>query len=92
MDMNVTEENVLSLMTYYLIEMAKFLGPIFFIIILIIFASSYVQIGWLLTFESLKPKLSSLNPISGAKNLFGMRAVVEFLKSSLKLLVVAIVV
>lgn len=92
MDMKVTQENVLSLMTYYLIQMAKFLGPIFFVIVIIIFASSYMQIGWLLTFEPLKPKLSILNPISGAKSLFGMRAVVEFLKSSLKLLVVAIVV
>lgn len=92
MDMNVTQENVLSLLTYYLIQMAVFLGPIFFVIIVIVVASYYVQIGWLFTFESLKPKLSSLNPINGAKNIFGLRAIIEFLKSSLKLIVVAIVV
>lgn len=44
----------------------------------------YVQVGFLFTTETLKPKLEKINPIKGMKNLFSSRAVVELLKSILK--------
>ncbi|XID96099.1 flagellar biosynthesis protein FlhB [Paenibacillaceae bacterium WGS1546] len=92
LNMQVTDENVLALFTHYAFQMLLLLAPIFVIVVVIAFAGNYVQIGWLFTVKPLQPKLEKLNPINGAKNIFGMRSVVEFLKSSLKLLTVAVIV
>ncbi|MFC5532470.1 flagellar biosynthesis protein FlhB [Cohnella yongneupensis] len=92
LDMKITEDNVLGLLQYYLLEIVKFLAPIFLVVLLIIFAAYYIQMGWLVTFEPLKPNLGKLNPLKGLKNMFGMRTVVEFVKSSLKLGVISIAV
>lgn len=58
----------------------------------ILAASGYVlQNGWLITTEPMKPKLSKINPIAGAKKYIQMKTYVEFLKNFLKLAVVAAV-
>lgn len=88
----VTQQNVLSLFSHYAYQMLFMLSPIFIISIVIVFASHYVQFGWLFTTEPLKMKLNKLNPLNGLKNMFGMRTVVEFAKSSLKLVSVGVVV
>ncbi|TVX97650.1 flagellar biosynthesis protein FlhB [Cohnella terricola] len=92
LNMEVTDQNVLALFTHYALRMLILLSPIFLIVVVIAFASNYVQIGWLFTLEPLKPKFDKLNPINGAKNIFGPRSLVEFLKSSLKLTSVALIV
>ncbi|QMV40155.1 flagellar biosynthesis protein FlhB [Cohnella cholangitidis] len=92
LNMEVTDQNVLGLFSQYAIQILIVLSPIFIIAVVVAFASYYVQIGWLFTFEPLKPKLDKLNPINGAKNIFGMRTIVEFLKSSLKLIAVGLIV
>lgn len=92
LNMDVTDANVLNLLSHYSVQMLIFLAPIFVIVVVIAFASHYVQFGWLFTFEPLTPKLEKLNPLTGAKSIFGMRSVVEFLKSSLKLLTIGLVV
>ncbi|MFC4598956.1 flagellar biosynthesis protein FlhB [Cohnella hongkongensis] len=92
LNMQVTDSNVLALFNHYAIQMLILMAPVFIIVVVIAFAANYVQIGWLFTFEPLQPKLEKLNPISGAKNLFGMRSLVEFLKSGLKLVCVAVIV
>lgn len=55
-------------------------------------AGNYVQIGPLFATDPLKMKLERLNPLQGAKRIFSKRALVEFLKSLLKFVVVASVV
>ena len=90
--MDVTENNVLALFGRYAIQLLLILAPIFIVTLILVFASHYVQHGWLFTWEPLKPKLGALNPIAGLKNLFNVRSLAEFLKSTLKLLVVGIVV
>jgi len=92
LNMDVTDSNVLALFNHYAIQMLILLAPVFIIVVVIAFAANYVQIGWLFTLEPLKPKFEKLNPINGAKNLFGMRSLIEFLKSSLKLVSVALIV
>lgn len=42
--------------------------------------ANFVQVGFLITGESLKPQLSKLNPISGFKRMFSFRTFVETLK------------
>lgn len=50
--------------------------------------ASLVQHAPLLSFESIKPKLEKISPAKGAKRLFSSRAVVEFVKGLLKLIIV----
>ena len=47
-------------------------------------AANMVQIGFLFTFEPLKPDLKKLNPAEGAKKIFAMKNVFEFLKNCVK--------
>lgn len=42
------------------------------------------QIGFLFTFEPIIPKLEKLNPVEGAKKIFSMKNVFEFLKNVVK--------
>ena len=48
--------------------------------------SNVLQFGLLLSFESIKPNFSKLNPISKLKNIFSLKNLVEFLKSAAKIL------
>jgi flagellar biosynthesis protein FlhB len=54
-------------------------------------AGHLVQSGILFTAEKMKPKLSKISPIAGFKRLFGMEALMTFLKTLLKLIAVAFV-
>jgi len=92
LNMEVTDSNIYALFTHYVVQMLVLVAPVFVIVVVVAFAGYYVQIGWMFTLEPLQPKLEKLDPLKGAKNIFGMRSVVEFLKSSLKLVSVSIVV
>lgn len=80
-----------TVMTRMLLEVLGVMGwPL--ILFAVLAASGYViQNGWLITTEPMKPKLSKINPISGAKKYIQIKTYVEFLKNFLKLIVVAVV-
>jgi flagellar biosynthetic protein FlhB len=92
LSMDVTSGNVLGMFKSYALQMLMFLAPIFIGVIIVEFAAHYFQVGWLFTLEPLKFKLNPLNPISGFKRLFSARAIVELIKSVLKLLVISVIV
>lgn len=52
----------------------------------------FLQVGALLALKAVMPKFEKLNPITGIKNLFGKKQVVELLKSMFKLAVTGYVV
>ncbi len=52
----------------------------------------FLQVGALLAVKALMPKLEKLNPISGIKNMFSKKQVVELIKSMVKLGVTSYVV
>ena len=47
-------------------------------------AANVAQIGFLFTFEPIVPKLEKLNPVEGAKKIFSMKNLFEFLKNIVK--------
>ena len=47
--------------------------------------SNYLQIGFMFSTEAIQLKLEKLDPIKGFKRIFSWRALVEFLKSILKI-------
>ena len=47
-------------------------------------AANLCQIGFLFTFEPLKPSLNKMNPVEGFKRIFSMKNLFEFLKNCVK--------
>jgi flagellar biosynthetic protein FlhB len=63
----------------------KTTAPILIIAFTTGFITGYAQVGFLFTMETLSIKFSRINPISGLKRLFSLRAVVELIKSIFKI-------
>ncbi|MDW7613337.1 flagellar biosynthesis protein FlhB [Peribacillus simplex] len=80
-----SEENVQIIMIEVLKEMGLVLGPIFAATIVAGVLANVMQIGFLFSAESIQFKLEKLDPIKGFKRIFSMRAIVELLKSILKI-------
>lgn len=58
--------------------------PIFLVTMIVGFVTNIVQVGWVVTGKPLMPKFSKLNPISGFKRMFSLKAVMELFKSLAK--------
>jgi flagellar biosynthetic protein FlhB len=67
------------------------IGPIMAAVFIVAILSNILQVGFLLSGESIKPKLSKLNPLKGFARLFSIQSLMEFVKSMTKLLIVGIV-
>lgn len=52
---------------------------------------SYIQVGFLFTTETLKPKFDKINPMKGLKNMFSSRSLVEMVKSIAKAVLLMLV-
>lgn len=85
---DVTTTNMMTILGQMTYHFLLLMTPIFIISVVLGVAGNYVQIGFLLATDPLKVKLSKLNPIEGAKNIFALRAVIEFLKSISKMVII----
>lgn len=54
--------------------------------------SNYLQVGPLLALEGIKPDLKKLDPVNKLKQMFAVKNLVEFLKSSLKVIILGTIV
>ncbi|WP_210493783.1 flagellar biosynthesis protein FlhB [Patulibacter sp. SYSU D01012] len=81
-----------SLATSTAMLIAQLLLPIAASVAIAAVAINLLQVRWQLTPKAMKPDFRKLNPLQGAKNVFGINAVVETVKSLLKLGIVAGVV
>jgi len=80
-----TARSVASLMVELLWLGIQIVGPLFIVGAVIATLANFLQVRALFTVEPLKPQLSRISPISGAKRMFGLRAWMELLKSLLKI-------
>lgn len=87
----VTPESVVQLLLFVLRQGAGLLLPLWFLVLVVGFLSSFVQIGWLVTGKPLVPDFSKLDPIKGAARFVSKRSLVELLKSLVKVGVVGYV-
>jgi flagellar biosynthetic protein FlhB len=87
MDVTITQKLLWSWFGKIVFLLSPLLGAI---IIAGIFAN-VSQNGFLIVKESLVPKFSKLNPISGLKRLVSVRALIELLKSILKLTIIGVI-
>lgn len=82
------EGSVASLMVNILWLGIQIIWPILATGLLIALAANYIQVGILFTGESMKPQLSRLSLISGAKRMFGIKAWIELAKSLIKVILI----
>ncbi len=76
--------NIHKYMTQVCLLILKLSLPTLLVAMVIGVLVSYMQVGFLFTTETLKPKLEKINPLKGAKNLFSTRSLVELAKSLAK--------
>jgi len=88
-DLNIPEFMVFAekMITLFTLTLSPLLAAVFITAVL----SNIVQVGFMLSGESIKPKLSKLNPIKGFGRLFSKQSFMELFKSLLKLAIVGVV-
>ncbi|MCP3026106.1 flagellar biosynthesis protein FlhB [Halobacillus sp. A5] len=91
MTWEVTVDTVAAVFLEVTVEMAKVIGPLMGIAIVAGIASNLVQVGILFTGEPLKFDLKKVDPIKGAKRIFSARALVELIKSLLKISLIGVI-
>jgi flagellar biosynthesis protein FlhB len=85
----ITMDNIYSVFLEVLFHILIIMAPIMLIFLAAAIISNLIQVGFLLSLDPIKPKLSKLNVIKGAKNLFSKNALANLFKSIAKVSVVA---
>lgn len=75
-----------------IIFIAKGLAPIALGLCTVGIIVNYMQVGFVISFEPLSPKLERINPLEGFKRIFSKRALLELVKSIVKIFGVAYIV
>lgn len=86
-NMHFSYGDIFNLNLNVLERLALILLPIVVPLMLIGIVSNFIQVGFLVTTESLKPSLSKLNPINGFKKIFSGRSLLGALKDVLLIIV-----
>ncbi len=66
--------------------------PMLAVVMVVGVAVNYFQVGFLITLEPIKPELKKINPLDKAKQMFSMKNIIEFLKSAVKVLIIAVLI
>jgi flagellar biosynthetic protein FlhB len=82
---------VIRLLAYHTEKIILLCIPVMLTIVLFALISNLAQVGFSISWQSLEPKFSRLDPINGFKQKFTSRAVVEFLKTLIKVGVISMV-
>lgn len=73
-------------------DMLLMIWPFFLVAIVVGVVTNLVQVGWMVTWKPLTPKLSNASPLKGVKRIFSMRTIVELLKAVFKIVLISILV
>jgi len=87
----VTTVSIFQLAIFILKKTGIILAPLFLVAIVMGIFSSYIQFGWIFTFQPMVPKFSKMNPITGMKRFVSKRSLVELIKSLLKVFLVGVI-
>ena len=87
-----THNTAVVLIRYGFEKIAVIAGPVMLLVFIVALLANSLQIKWKITGKTLKPKLSSINPISGFKRLISKDKIFELIKSVAKIAVMSYVV
>ncbi|TDQ39663.1 flagellar biosynthesis protein FlhB [Aureibacillus halotolerans] len=85
MSASLTIDNVMKLFIEIMVDAGLFLAPIMGVAAAAAIFANYIQVGPMFSGEVIKAKLDRLNPLQGFKRIYSVRALVEFIKSLLKI-------
>lgn len=85
-------EDVNRVVRWIGVRMGLILLPTMAVMFLVALFSQLVQVGWAISPEAIVPKLDRLNPISGAKRIFGPKGAAKLGMDFAKLILVVVVV
>lgn len=88
----VEPANVTNLAGFTMLFIARSVLPFMALLLAAGIVINITQVGFIFSAQVLTPKLQRINPISGFQRLFSLRALVELVKSLLKLALVSYVV
>lgn len=88
---NITQGDITDICIYSFIQFSKVTLPVFATVMILGVIANIAQTGFIHTNETLKPKLSRLNPIEGFKRMFSGRAFMELLKSCASIIIIGYV-
>ncbi|MFT8317123.1 MAG: flagellar biosynthesis protein FlhB [Sporolactobacillus sp.] len=91
LQMSLTQNNLLKLFTDLSISVLKILLPLLVLAMVVGFLSQLFQVGFLFHPELMLFKGERINPLKGLKRIYSLRAVVELLKSILKILIIGLI-
>jgi flagellar biosynthesis protein FlhB len=84
----ISPASAISLTVYLFQQLGTLLAPLFLLVLIVGFFSSFFQIGWLFTTTPLMPDLSRFDLIKGIARFFSQRSLLEVVKSLLKVLLI----
>ena len=82
---NMPQQDTAVAFRQMLLQAIIIMAPILLLGLVVAFLSDVIQVGWKPTGKPLQPKFSKLNPLSGFKRIFSVNALVELIKSILKI-------
>ena len=75
----LTDLEVIRLLAFHTQKIIFTLMPVMLPIFIVALLANFAQVGFVISWKSIEPKLSKLDPINGFKQKFSSRAVIEFL-------------
>lgn len=87
-EFEITPASTMSLSFFLLQKIGLLLAPLFLLVVIVSFFSSFFQFGWLITSKPLLPDFAKLNPLTGMARFFSKRSLIEVVKSVLKVLLI----
>jgi flagellar biosynthesis protein FlhB len=91
-DFNFTLNEVLSLMFFSIYQFSKLIAPLFLVFFTTAILVNIMQVGLVISGESITPKMEKIDPIKGMKRLFSLRALVDLVKSLIKISIVGYII
>ncbi len=89
---NVDSNNIQGLSIGIVYKIFAILFPLLLTVFSMALLANYLQVGFVLSAESVQPKLSKIDPIKGFQKLFSIRSLVELAKNIFKISIVGFVV
>jgi flagellar biosynthetic protein FlhB len=87
----VTVQKVHMIFLELIMQLVWIIGPVMLAAFLGAVIANYLQVGPLFSTEAIHMKLNKLDPIQGFKRIYSVRAIVEFVKSMLKIVFVGVI-
>ncbi len=88
-EVTITPSQIMELSFFLVQKLGLLMAPLFIVVLLIGFFSSFFQIGWLFTTKPFQPDISKFDPIKGMGRIFSKKSIVELVKSILKIVLIA---